>query len=171
METSNLLFSSEQPYPPVEVQECNPLYGRLMLDNIGGSNSEISAVTLYFYNNLVVNSHDDISYIFHKVSIVEMHHLEIFGKLAFQLGENPRLWTYKNKSKKLFYWTPGYNKYPMELSSLLLNAINGECTTVEKYENQLKIIKDANIIANLKRIIEDEKLHIDIFQKLYKEYC
>lgn len=170
METNNMLYSSEQPYPPIKVNECNPFYGRLMLDNIGGSNSEISAVTLYFYNNLITSTHDDIAYIFHKISIVEMHHLEIFGKLSFQLGENPRLWTYKGRSRNLFYWTPGYNKYPMELCNLLSNSIKSEKAAVEKYTNQIEIIKNTNIIANLKRIIEDERIHINIFENLYNEY-
>lgn len=169
METKNLAFSAELPYPSTEIKIKHPLYGKAMLDNIGGCNSEMSAVSLYFYNNLITNSYKDISDIFHKISIVEMHHLSIFGTLAYQLGENPRLWTYKNRN--LFYWSPGCNKYPTRLNSLLINAINDEHAAIEKYENQIKYIKDSVITANLKRIIMDEKIHIDIFQKLYKEYC
>ena len=47
----------------------------------------------------------DIAQTFHKVSIVEMHHLEIFGKLACMLGEDPRMWTQHGCKKA--YWTPG----------------------------------------------------------------
>ena len=48
-----------------------------------------------------------------------MHHLEIFGRLSLQLGANPRLWTYV--MNRTVYWTPSYNKYSMDLSTLLLN--------------------------------------------------
>ena len=86
-------YSSDAPYPPIKAESGNPAYARVMLDNIGGSNSEMSAISLYVFNQLITGYNPDVSAVFHKVSIVEMHHLEIFGKLAQQLGEEPRLWT------------------------------------------------------------------------------
>ena len=53
----------------------------------------MSAISLYVFNHLITEYNPDVSAVFHKVSIVEMHHLEIFGNLAQQLGEEPRLWT------------------------------------------------------------------------------
>lgn len=86
-------YSSDAPYPPVRAESVNPAYARVMLDNIGGNNSEMSAISLYVFNHLITGYNPDVSAVFHKVSIVEMHHLDIFGKLALQLGEEPRLWT------------------------------------------------------------------------------
>lgn len=166
---NKLQFSSDKPYPNVCVEERNRMYAKAMLDNIGGANSEISAVSLYFYNNLVTGCHEDLSYIFHKISIVEMHHLEIFGKLALELGENPRLWT--TKGRRMVYWTPGYNHYPVQLEALLHNSLKGERAAVEKYEQQACSIKDMNIVECLNRIIVDEKIHIQILESLIQEYC
>ena len=42
-------------YPPVKVCEKNPRYAMAMLSNIGACNSEMSAVSLYFYNSLIAN--------------------------------------------------------------------------------------------------------------------
>ena len=39
-------------YPPVKVCEKNPRYAMAMLSNIGACNSEMSAVSLYFYNSM-----------------------------------------------------------------------------------------------------------------------
>ena len=50
---------------------------------------------------------------------------------------------------------------------MLENAIYGEQETIEKYQMQMEYIKDENIVANLLRIIEDEKIHIEIFHELY----
>lgn len=75
-------YSSDAPYPPIKAESGNPAYARVMLDNIGGSNSEMSAISLYVFNQLITGYNPDVSAVFHKVSIVEMHHLEIFGKLA-----------------------------------------------------------------------------------------
>ncbi|HIS62380.1 MAG TPA: manganese catalase family protein [Candidatus Scybalomonas excrementigallinarum] len=168
-EPQKFIFADSSPYPDVRVQEKNHLYGRIMLDNMGGSNSEMSAISLYIYNNLLLENHVELSKIFRKISIVEMHHLETFGKIARLLGENPRLWT--QRGNRMVYWSPAYNQYPMEMESLLKNALIGEEKAVQKYEEQCNVIKDANIVACLKRIIKDEELHIEIFKELCRNYC
>ena len=160
-------FSSKSPYPLVRCERANPYYAQLMLDNMGGQNSEMSAVSLYFYNNLITAQHPELPAIFHKISIVEMHHLEIFGKLALQLGADPRLWT--QRGNKMVYWSPEYNKYPTSLSELMQNSLDGELLAIAKYEDQIRNINDKNIEENLKRIIEDEKVHVKIFKLICEE--
>lgn len=169
MDKEKIAFTHDGPYPPIEVHCRNSLYAREMLDNIGGSNSEMSAVCLYFYNNLVTDTmYQDISYIFHRISIVEMHHLEIFGKLAQCLGEDPRLWTWNRGCRT--YWSPSYDNYPKDLCRLMHNALSGELAAIEKYRCQAQCIEDGCIVANLKRIIEDEEVHVQIFRKIIEEY-
>lgn len=169
MNKEQMTFSHDGAYPPIEISCRNPAYAREMLDNLGGSNSEMSAVSLYLYNNLITDEKlRDISYIFHKISIVEMHHLEIFGKLAYCLGEDPRLWTCCNNRR--MYWSPSYNKYPVELARLMHNALNGELAAIEKYRRQSECIDNENIVANLCRIIEDEEVHVKIFRQIIEEY-
>ena len=162
-------YSSDVPYPPIKAESGNPAYARVMLDNIGGSNSEMSAISLYIFNQLITGYNPDISTVFHKVSIVEMHHLEIFGTLAQQLGEEPRLWT-QHGCKKI-YWSPSYNQYPCELPALMHNAINSEKAAISKYQHQIAYIRDENITEILRRIILDERLHVEIFEKVYGAYC
>lgn len=162
-------FAAANPYPPVCICERNPVYGRMMLDNVGGQNSEISAITLYVYNNLLIDENPRLSEFFHKISVVEMHHLHIFGQIARMEGENPRLWTHKGK--QMVYWSPGYNSYPIEIEPLLQNALNSERGAVRKYQQQCQQIQDIHIVECLKRIILDEELHIRLLESLIKEYC
>ena len=133
----DLRYTADLPYPPIKVEMKNPAYAKAMLDNIGGLNSEMSAISLYVYNNLILEEKKEIAAIFHKVSIVEMHHLEIFGKLALQLGEDPRMWTHYG------------------------------C----KNQHQIAYIRDENITEILRRIILDERLHVEIFEQVYRTYC
>ena len=161
--------ASDLPYPPVAVDGKNPAYAKAMLDNVGGANSEMSAISLYVYNNLRSGHTPDIAQTFHKVSIVEMHHLEIFGKLAYMLGEDPRMWTQHGCKKA--YWTPGYNQYPVHFPEMMRNVIAGENAAIKKYQYQASYIKDPNITALLERIILDEQLHVQIFEKMAREYC
>jgi len=72
-------------YPPVKVCEKNPRYAMAMLSNIGACNSEMSAVSLYFYNSLIANGkYEEIGKTFHKISMVEMHHMNIYGPKALE---------------------------------------------------------------------------------------
>lgn len=160
-------YALSAPYPKICAEEENPLYARMILDNIGGNISEMSAVSLYLYNQLLLGSKKIFSQAFQGISIVEMHHLQIFGKLALRLGENPRLWTYRGA--RTYYWTPAYNSYPTRLSSMLENAVRSEEQAVRKYAQQARQIKDCRVVAVLNRIIEDEELHIKIYKNLQRE--
>lgn len=168
MDLSNILFSDKAPYPPIEVCERNPQYAAAMLSNIGSCNSEMSAVSLYFYNSLITKElFRDIALCFHKISIVEMHHLDIFGELALKLGADPRLWSRDKGTMR--YWCPGCNRYPCQIGPLLTNSLNGELETIQKYEEQAKWINDCSIKDILNRIIADEQCHVRIFKQLIAE--
>lgn len=162
-------YADARPYPPVQVSGPNPAYARAMLSNMGSGNSEMSAVSLYFYNSLVTgSSFEEVSQCFRQISMVEMHHLEIFGKLALQLGADPRLWSWQNRRR--VYWSPGYNQYPRELKALLTNAIAGEKAAIQKYRCQAESIQDPGIVANLQRILLDEERHVELMTGLMEQY-
>ncbi|MEE0251991.1 MAG: ferritin family protein [Acutalibacteraceae bacterium] len=161
-------FQSSKPYPPINCGIKNSMYARIMLDNMAGNRSEMSAISLYTYNQLITDEHNEIAELFHKISIVEMRHLYIFGTLAKQLGADPRLWT--SHHNRAVYWSPGFNQYPKALPQLIEHSLQEERFAVEKYTKQLNVIKDEAIIRNLKRIILDEELHVNILENYLNTY-
>ena len=139
------------PYPPVQPETHRKEYAYAMLSNVGSDNSEMSAVSLYFYNSILLSpQHAAFARCFHQISIVEMHHLDIFASFAHQMGLDPRLWSVQGG--RSHYWTPAYNRYPQQLPALLQ-----------------KTIQDANIVANLQRIIQDEEHHVRLFRSMLAE--
>ena len=162
-------YKADEAYPPVSISRQNPKVARAMLDNVGGRNSEMSAISVYMYDNLLVSSQPELVEVFNRINIVEMHHLQIFASLAKLLGEDPRLWSWENGHRS--YWSPGYHLYPDKLPALLDYAINGEMEAIEKYAYQASIIQDENVVRNLMRISQDEKLHLTILKTLRAEYC
>lgn len=156
------------PYPPIQTESRRRDYAYAMLSNIGSNHSEMTAVSLYFYNSVIVNpDYADFAQCFHKISIVEMHHLDIFASLASQMGLDPRLWSMENQG--MCYWTPAYNSYPRKIREVIENSIQGEEATIQKYTRQAETICDTNIVKILKRIILDEKHHIEIFQAMLEQ--
>ena len=127
-------YQGDLPYPEIKIQRPNQVYGAMMLDNIGGENSEMSAIGLYFYDHLVTREVENISKAFHRISIVEMRHLEIFSELAELLGQDPRLWT--KKENRTCYWTPEYLRYDQEIGAMLRHAIQEEKEAIAKYAYQ-----------------------------------
>ncbi len=161
-------FSDAAPYPPLKIERPNPCYASEMLSNIGSCNSEMSAISLYIYNSTVLTeSNREFAQIFHKISAVEMHHLDIFSHLAHMLGADPRFWTYSGK--RPCYWSPACNHYPRQLDSLLRNALTGEQDAILKYRRQADQICDCYVVDLLNRIILDEQLHVEIFREMIAE--
>lgn len=155
------------PYPPVRVDGPNPTYACEMLSNTGGVVSEMSDIARYFYNSVITRpEHNEIAQCFLNISIVEMHHLDIFAELAFQLGADPRLWSGQSCKR---WWSPSYNQYPQEIKHLIRSSIKAEHEAIDKYSNQAATIQDTNIVAILNRIILDEKHHIQIFSQMYQQ--
>lgn len=158
-----------KPYPEMTDIKENPQYASLMLSNLAGLYSEMNAVSLYFYNHVILKDvWPELSVAMEKISIVEMHHLDIFAHLAYHLGADPRLWDCQQGC--LEYWSPGYYVYPSHLKSLLENAIIQEQNTIAIYQQQIACIKERTIQKILHRIIEDEELHIQIFEYFLNEY-
>ena len=158
-----------KPYPEMTDIKENPQYASLLLSNLAGLYSEMNAVSLYFYNHVILKDvWPELSKKKKKISIVEMHHLDIFAHLAYHLGADPRLWDCQQGC--LEYWSPGYNVYPSHLKSLLENAIIQEQNTIAIYQQQITCIKERTIQKILHRIIEDEELHIQIFEYFLNEY-
>ena len=80
-----LPVQAQEPYPPVQAEGRSIPYARAILSNVGGSTSEITAVNRYFYAQLVTDV-PEVAETLRSISFVEMHHLNIFGRLALQLG-------------------------------------------------------------------------------------
>ena len=130
MNLNSQLFSDPSPYPCIQVECENPRYAAAMLSNLGSCCSEMSAVSLYFYNSLLTREcFEEYSHCFKKISMVEMHHMDIFGQLSLLLGTDPRLW--EMHGDDMAYWSPACNHYPEKIIALVKNSLAGEKETIK----------------------------------------
>ena len=151
------------PYPPVQVQGKNPVYAEMMLGNIGGSNSEMSAVAHYRYAHVVLED-EHLAELVHQISMVEMQHLDDFSHLAKLLGAEPRMW--QSCGCKKVYWSPAYVDYEFcNKRELLQKFIAEEKNAIRKYTAQINCISDPDVAAVLQRIIEDEQEHVKTWEE------
>lgn len=163
-DTDECYYKVNAPYPPVCVDEPNLVYANEMLSNMGAVVSEMSDVTRYFYIAVVTKPQfSSIATCFHHISIVEMHHLNIFAELALLLGTDPRLWCGRPRKH---WWSPSFISYPHEICALIAESIEAEKAAIRKYTRQANTIGDSNIVTILNRIILDEKRHLQIFREM-----
>ena len=73
-------FQSSEPYPPINCSIKNSMYARIMLDNMAGNRSEMSAISLYTYNQLITDEHKEIAEMFHKIRNASSLYFWYFGQ-------------------------------------------------------------------------------------------
>lgn len=164
-------FSDPAPYPPLKAERTNPEYAAQMLSNAAGCSSEMTAVSMYLYDSVILSENaGEISHAFKKMAVVEMHHLDIFLNLAFLLGADPRLWS--QSGNRPCYWSPACGRYLCRTVPILENSLRAEQDTIRQYRAQACQIQDAYIADLLNRIILDEQVHVQILTELLdREAC
>lgn len=160
------MYQSEKPYPSIEVEKKNIAYAKLLLEDYAGINSEDTAIHQYLYQAIVLNN-KELYDVLLRISEVEMHHLDILGKLISKLGLKP---VFGIIDKEQFIpWTAFNVNYKTDEKIILKMNILHEKVAIENYLKHIKLIDDKYIKNILKRIIEDEIVHIEIFNDMLKK--
>lgn len=160
-------YSVDMPYPKVQVEKKDICLAKKIMNVYAGILSEDTCIHTYIYQKLVLEENEDIKRILHGIAVVEMHHLEILGKLIMELGLTPLFASVENDTLKWF--SGDYVIYNKNIKEILLSNIEQEEKVIKGYEDIIASTSDECVRHILKRIILDEKLHIEIFSKLYQQ--
>lgn len=156
-------FCVDMPYPKVQVEKVDIDLAKKIYSLYAGNISEDICIHSYIFQMLVVDN-EDLRKILRGIAIVEMHHLEILGSLIKELGLTPVYGSFENNQLK---WLSLENvRYDKVINDMLFNDIKSEEETILKYEEVINSTTDEYVRHILKRIILDERLHVEIFSKL-----
>ena len=97
-----------------------------------------------------------------------MHHLKILAEVLVALGAKPKYGAYTGQQFK--YWNASMDRYADTLMIIIKNSIEDENEMVTQYNDHIKLIQDKNIQEILRRIVQDEEVHIGILTALYHKY-
>lgn len=160
--------AAKAPYPPLRVTEPNRRYAALLLQDIASQRSEMTAVSQYLYQHWILeHSGPEMAELLLRIAQVEMHHLDILGKLVVLLGGNPVFRC--NPLSCNSAWNGNMLQYQSDLKQLLTHNISAETAAVNNYTAQAETIQDSCVSDILLRIAEDEKLHCNIFRSLLEK--
>lgn len=159
-------FQMNIPYPKIKVEKKDIEIAKDLLNSYAGRISEDSAVHDYVFQ-MMMQDDGEIKKILRGIAIVEMHHLEILGKLIYALGLTPLFASVSDNRTK---WFSGeYVNYERNWEQILRDNIFQEEMAIKNYERIILKTNDENIKYILKRIILDERVHIEIFTRLLEQ--
>lgn len=163
------MYSIDLPYPEIKVKEKNPKYIDLILLNYSSAISEFDAIAQYTYHQIALTyTNKEISDTLCGISIVEMRHLEMLGRIIILLGGEPGYWI---NNKKKNYWSGKLVNYDLSsIKDILTTDIEDEKAAIKQYKETIIQIDDKYINAVLKRIILDEEFHIQLLTNLHTKY-
>lgn len=159
-------FQFNKPYPKPKVMAKNIEFAKVLLQDYAGDSGEDSAVHLYLFQNLILSKkYPKIANNLFHISVIEMHHLKLLGETIELLGVTPEFITYDANSYKKVYWSSKNIDYSLSIKDILKLDIEKESNAIKEYQAHYEVITDPYIRELLLRIIEDEKIHLDYFQK------
>ncbi len=115
------------PYPPVEVTCPNPAALPILRNLYAGRRSELGAITQYCYQSFLLSGErEPIAKLLRDIAIVEMHHLEMLGRLICLCGGTPDF-----AGGRRQWWNGSFVSYRKDLCGALLLSLSDEVAAVE----------------------------------------
>lgn len=152
------------PWPKVERQKPDRALVRELRRSYAGGRGEMTAITGYFYNSLVLGGEGqtELSELFACVSHAEMVHLKKLGELIIAFGGDPRLLSEWNG--RMAWWSSGAVAYDRDAQRMLCRAIDSERQACAEYR-RLEARMGGAPRALIARIRQDEEHHLELFQR------
>lgn len=156
---------SEYLYPKLDSIVRNPQSARLIMHSYAGDVSEDTAIHQYLFQSVILKEKDEeVSDILEQIAEVEMHHFQYLAELIQQLGVYP-VFVDPIVDKNEF-WTSRYVCYDVEVEDILEMDMEAEKKAIMQYQSLIHVIEDQQVKEALRRIVVDEKIHLEIFEKL-----
>lgn len=168
MNQNNFAVADGAPYPPVPTCTPNARDAQRIRNALGCAKSELSAITTYEYQHWTLAAHyPELAETLSRIAAVEMHHLDLLGRLVVNLGGEPRFCC--DMQGRRTYWSGGAVNYTVDVRAALRNNIADEKAAVDFYQQTAAEIGNPEIAALLNRLILDEALHIRIFTRCLQQ--
>ncbi len=160
----------QAPYPEPKVEKPNLYYARLLMDDMAGTVSELTASAQYLYHHQVLyDSYPDVAELLECISIVEMTHMELLGETIIQLGGQPKLGVKTNRGME--WWRGDLVYYGYDICDMLSADIEAEMQAIINYNRHIEMIDDEYVKKLLNRIVMDEQHHLEAFKAKKQKYC
>lgn len=153
---------------PGEISEPNFTYAMWLFDVYAGKDSELSAVTTYLYQAVVLDQ-PEFDELLRPIAYDELRHLEQLAWCIRFLGVDPRYGSFNNS--RWFDWRSRYLNYSTELCDLLEYNMKDEAAATKHYRDLARKIPIPEIQNILLQIAADEEHHYHSLAEAKVRFC
>lgn len=160
MDFEDIIVRVNKPYPEI-INATNDKVAVNILKNLATSKTgELGGVLQYIYQSVVSDRiNPEIAKIFEEISIVEMTHLDMLMHAIVDFGGIPK---YEDGQGNIF--NTSQINYTLKLKDMLEGNIADETMAIRDYTQAINSVTNQSLKDLLSRILEDEKLHLDVFK-------
>ncbi|AFZ33048.1 manganese containing catalase [Gloeocapsa sp. PCC 7428] len=172
-----MFFHKKEPIHVVNIDEANPRFAQLLLEQFGGATGELSAALQYWVQSFHVE-HSGIKDMLQDIAIEEFGHLEMVGKLIEAHTKNvDQTEAYKSTlfavrgmgphflDSQGNAWTATYLNEGGNVVRDLRANIAAEAGARQTYEDLIKLAPDEGTKKTLVHLLTREISHTQMFMK------
>lgn len=169
MKLENITFEYlSDSYPEITVNSLTDEEINVIKNIYTGRSSEFTSIGQYSYQHVLLSNTDELknfSQCMEKISITEMRHQEILGKILLNSNIDPKYCTYIDNNPNICnFWSANFVNYTTNLKEILIKDIELENVAIREYNRLLNISQNENLRENISRILLDEHEHIRFFE-------
>lgn len=156
------------PYPELDGIREDEKTLKIVSPAYAGDESELTAVLQYTYQAILLGEtgHKDLAETLQKISMDEMRHVEILGRLVTKLGARP-VFSYFPPYPIRFF-TARSVSYSSSPKKMLADSIVGEQYAIDSYSRMIAKLTDESVRAVIARIRMDEMKHLQMLEEAVK---
>ncbi len=162
-------MKADTPYPTMDEigEDCRAL--RVVSPAYAGREGELTAVLQYVYQSVVLSEckMTEAAKELIEIAVTEMHHLEILATLICKLGAPP-VYT-ACPPYPVGYYSSSCVNYVRAPKLMISADICAERQAIAAYSSMLCKLNNPCVAAVIERIIEDEKVHLQAFERMLRE--
>ncbi len=172
-----MFFHKKETIQPVRVDEANPHFAQLLLEQFGGATGELTAALQYWTQSFHCE-HPGIKDMLQDIAIEEFSHLEMVGKLIEAHTKNvdqteaykSTLFAVRGVGPHLLdsqgqAWTAAYVNEGGDIVRDLRADIGAEAGARQTYEELIKLAPDAGSKQALVHLLTREISHTEMFMQ------
>lgn len=161
------MMDTTQPMS-AEIPEPNFTYAAWLYDAYAGSDSELTAVTMYFYQAVILDR-PEFDAIWRPIAYDEIRHLELLGIALRHLGVDPRYGSFRRGH--WMDWRSKFVNYATDLCTMLDLNIQDEAKAHAHYLDLAHKIPIPEIQGILTQMAADEERHYHCFAEVKQQFC
>lgn len=151
-----------KPYPEIVGAVDDRRTVGILKNLANGKVGEFAASGQYIFQSVVADEiNEEIGGIFEEIGVVEMMHLDMLMHAISDFGGTPK---YEDTNGN-FFNTANLN-YAERLIDMLENNIRAETMSIDNYLVAIDNVNNESLKRLFERIIEDERRHLEIFNRI-----